>query len=249
MSIVRFTLACAIVVAGGASFAQGAFSYGNLNGTNVLYQHIMEDSTTHPGTQLFGQPSISGDSLLFSPVSFGLSTSGGAFDIMDGTLTTNLIALGDHHLEEIRFWERGDYSLAGSGTTGTWAAVSAALFVRITELDGNPLTTPITKMTNFSFSPSDGNYNLIDDPGMTVLWEGGTNIDLMAMVVDAGLTGFVTKADITLDNQLIAFSESGTISYIKKKQMDGVSITAVIPEPATLSLLALGGLALLRRRR
>ena len=51
-----------------------------------------------------------------------------------------------------------------------------------------------------------------------------------------------------MDNQLIATSEQGTISFIKKKTADGVTITTVIPEPVSISGVAALTLVLRRRR-
>lgn len=221
-------------------------SYGNLSGDNVVYQQITEDSSTDP-TPLYGTPGISGDSLVFSPVSFGANAGNGTFDITDGTLTTTIQSLNDYRIEQIQFSERGDYTLApaGIGTSATSASVAASLFVRVDGVDGGSWT-PISQSFNLAFNPSDGTYNLIDDPGMAVNWDGGILVDVDAMIANAGSTAKATKVSITLDNQLLAFSEPGTVAYIKKKQAEGITITT-IPEPATLSLLLLGGLFLRRR--
>jgi hypothetical protein len=53
---------------------------------------------------------------------------------------------------------------------------------------------------------------------------------------------------VVIDNQLVAVSEAGTVAFIKKKEIGGVAIT-VVPSPASLALVGLGGLVAARRRR
>lgn len=228
--------------------AQAApINYGNFNGVSVVYQQVTEDSNTDP-TPLYGAPSISGDSLTFSPVSFGANASGGSFDLTDGTLATSLVSIAGYYIEKIQFSERGDYTLFGiGGTANTYATVANSLFIRIVNTTGGAIP-PITATVNMTFTPSDGTYNLIDDPGIGKIWEGGLLVDIDAMLANAGYGDRkATKVDITMDNTLVAVSEANTQAYIKKKQLEGITITAIVPEPATLSLLLLGGL-LLRRR-
>jgi hypothetical protein len=107
---------------------------------------------------------------------------------------------------------------------------------------------------NFSFSPSGGTYNLVNDPGSAVIWTGGGTIDVTAILTANGITSDVaTRVDVSLDNVLATTSENGTISHIKKKQIGGVTFEATpggtpTPEPTSLAILAAGGLVLLRRR-
>ena len=116
-----------------------------------------------------------------------------------------------------------------------------------------------------------GNYNkilyLYQNIGTTV----GEDYDVTLWAMANGGTGELT---VTLDGKsVISISDGGNSSYTQYKAtvtavgslgtlmigtkfggsdawyIDDVSVTEVVPEPATLSLLALGGLALLRRRR
>jgi hypothetical protein len=64
-----------------------------------------------------------------------------------------------------------------------------------------------------------------------------------------------TTADVgvNIDNTLLAFAESGELSFINKKDFDGFTITTEtepVPEPDALALLALGliGLGYIGRR-
>lgn len=226
--------------------------YGNLNGNTVEYQQITESSTTDDGTALFGTPSISGDSLRFSPMNFGITASDGAHDIMDGTLLTTLVATGGHRIEKLKFTERGDYTLAGPGGAGTHTQVTNTIFLTITDIDGGSIP-PIEPLgISMTFTPNGGYYSLPGNAGQTIPWAGSVWIDVTALI-DAEYPGQgrkATKLDIKLDNQLSAYSEMGTDAYIKKKTATGSAITveAITPEPATVGLLLLGGL-LLRRHR
>lgn len=230
------------------SVAQGVpINYGNFHGVSVVYQQVTEDSTTDP-TPLYGAPSISGDSLNFSPVSFGASATGaGGIDLTDGTLATSLVSIAGYYIEKIQFSERGDYTLFGNGTTNTNATVTNSMFIRITHATGGDIT-PVTATVNMTFNPSDGTYDLVNDPGIGIIWQGDTLVDIDAMLAAAGYGDRkATKVDITIDNTLAVLSEAGTTAYIKKKQAEGVTITAIVPEPATIGLLLLGGLWLRRR--
>ena len=226
--------------------ASYTFNYGNINANTVVYQQVTE-STATDDTWLFGTPSVSGDSLTFSPANFGISAVNGGFDYMDGQLTTSLVSLGDNRIEKLEFTERGDWTLGGTGTAGTNVSVANTLFVRVTDIDGGAID-PITLTVPMTFTPNGGAYNLIDNRGQNLVWQGSTIVDVDALVATVYPGKQATKVDITFDNSLMAFSESGTIAYIKKKQIEGLTITAITPEPASLGLLMLGGL-LLRRRR
>ena len=80
----------------------------------------------------------------------------------------------------------------------------------------------------------------------TTLWSGSVSVDVASQVPNA------TKAFLSFDNDLTAFSEVGTTAKIQKKVVSGPAIViTVIPEPGTLVLLGGGllGLALGARRR
>jgi hypothetical protein len=248
--LARFAFVGVAVAAG--SVAQAApINYGNLTGTTVSYLGITEDqSTENPALQipLFGAPTISGNSLRFSPTSFGASSVNGTPDITDGTLTTTIVASAGNFIPTIQFSESGDYSLLGTGTAATRVWVGLAFFVDVLEVNGAPATVP-TLSGNGIFSPLSGDFNLVN-PGPTFLglWNGGANIDVNAHLAANGITGQATRVRVVIDNQLVAVSEAGTVAFIKKKEIGGVAIT-VVPSPASLALVGLGGLVAARRRR
>ena len=197
---------------------------------------------------LYGNPAISGNALIFTPVNFGAFASNGSIDITDSTLTTMIetYAGGNMGIDQISFHEAGDYALAGTGTLLTSALVRAPYFVRIVETTNGPIT-PVQFNSSLTFTPNGGSYYLPGNAGSGVTFTGSTLIDLDLILANAGVGGKATKVFFSMDNQLLATSEAGTISFIKKKTADGVTITVIIPEPASLSALA--GLTLLARRR
>jgi hypothetical protein len=72
-------------------------------------------------------------------------------------------------------------------------------------------------------------------------------LDISAILLGLGYTGQATLLHLTADNTLATQSELGTEAYIAKKA-EGLSVTAIVPEPSTLSLLVLGGMLLVLRR-
>jgi hypothetical protein len=248
--LARFAVVGVVAVAGSVASA-APISYGNLTGTTVSYLGITEDqSTENPALQipLFGAPTISGNSMRFSPTSFGANSVNGVPDITDGTLTTTIQSTAGNFIPTIQFSESGDYTLLGSGTANTRVWVGLAYFVDVLEVNGAPVTVP-TLSGSGVFAPLSGDYNLVN-PGPTFLglWTGGANIDVSAHLAANNISGQATRVRVTVDNQLVAVSEAGTVAFIKKKEIGGVAIT-VIPSPASLALVGLGGLVAARRRR
>jgi hypothetical protein len=254
MSIRKLSVSIFVCLFACASVAWAApINYGNVNGETVVYQQVTEDSSTDPGATLYGAPTASGDALLFNP-SFGATGSGGASDQTFGSLTSTIVAIQNSRIEYLQFQEEGDFSLAGSGTTASMAEVAATFNISIIQVDGvdiAPVLVSEQMMFTVGGSPSDGQFNIVDEPGLAQPWAGTVAVDLNQALLLAGVSGRATKVEIELDNRLLAASEATSYAYIKKKDIGGFAITAVteIPEPATMCLLALGGLAMLKRKK
>lgn len=255
----------ASLVSGSAAFATNTWT--SYFGTSISFTNIQETSNlgdpelppAGAGTCCFGQPTGSGDSLLFFPTDFVAEASGvGGFDSTGAQLQVLLTATGPTAtIDQIWIHEFGDATLVGpAGTGGTGAMASMAGFVTVLEINGIAVA-PIVIGFNAgglsdpgvtaAFTPvaiGDGTYARPAFIG-TTLWNGKATIDLQSVVPN------VTKAQLSLDNDLYAYSElAGNSAKIQKKVVTGPSIIiGVIPEPSTALLLGAGLAALAVRAR
>lgn len=248
----------AIIVALATSATAAPINYGDQPAATIIYTQVTEEALLFSdiaNPPKFGAPNISGDSMDFDPVSFKASASGAAGnDVTDVRLTFGVQAKPLNVIKSITITEAGDTTLAGFGNDATFSSVSTPVFVDIFEVDGAPINQ-INFQINLAFAPSGGTYGQQTDGGggplFQTAWNGSATINFDAVLTANSIpfVSGVTRAGITLDNTLVALSQSGTTSFIAKKDADGVTITTNIPEPSTclLAVLALAGLG--RRRR
>ncbi|MFK7896466.1 MAG: PEP-CTERM sorting domain-containing protein [Myxococcota bacterium] len=243
-------IALTLTLALGFASAANAASYGDFmdpTGT-VSYLNVQDNNG------LFGAPSVSLNSLDFTPVNFQAQCS----QCPTGSTTADILTLdiqttGGQQISELRVNEGLDYTLQSFDATGFASAiVTANMFVDITEVNGvavNGLNATIPVI----FSPS-GNASVIGfgiDTGVILGTSGA--IDIQQIIANAGGTGEATRVSISLDNTLQVFHDgSGGQAQIRKRDTDFVSLTInggdPIPEPTT-ALLLMGGLAALAARR
>jgi len=244
-----------------ASSHAASINYGNFPASTVMYTDVTESSDTDP-VPLFGTPTVSGDSIDFTPVEFAASSllHVPAVDHTDGHLVFGVMANPSKTIESISFEEGGGLTVGGFGTDATFVDVSAFGGIDVFQVDGqgiSKLTIPI--YLTFSFGNNagfndNGTWQLASQGFVNDEWSGGQTIDIADYLHTHGYPNAkgATKIMVALDNKLYAQSEIEGSATIDKKDFGGLSVTVnapVVPEPTTLTLAALGGLALMVRRR
>jgi hypothetical protein len=231
-------------------------NHGTFPADTVVYVDVTEDTTTGDSQPLFGPPNVTGDSMDFDPIGFDASSSeGGAPDVVNGELAFDIVAKTDKFIENIAFSEAGDTGLARGfdPLDDAFTSVVSFIFLDILEVSSGPITQINVGPIEMVFTPSDGDYLLSDDGGGGLTfnsgWTGSAFIDLVPILADHGIIGQATRVSVKLGNTLTAISSAGSSALIAKKDVDGVTITANVPEPATGLLAALGLLALVGASR
>ncbi|MCO5051082.1 MAG: hypothetical protein M9920_02115 [Verrucomicrobiae bacterium] len=234
-----------VLVVGPTSSKAATYSYGDFFGSSVIFQGVTESSITDVGP-LFGAPILAGDTLDFNPQNFAAFSQGGGVDLTDGQLNFLIKATEGNSISQLRFYEAGDFSLAGTGTGNTKVAVATSFFFDILSVDGISIN-PISLTASMVFAPNaNGQFDLISNSGIGLFWSGGINFDINA-ALDANsisYTSGATEVRVNLDNTLLAMSESGSVAYIAKKGFDGMGFTVSVPEPSSMTIALLGMLAL-----
>ena len=168
---------------------------------------------------LFGDPDLSDDqsTLIFTPSNFRADSSNNAIVTTSDQLEFELTAVDGFQFSGISIEENGDYAFPIGGGK-VW----------------------VSGMLTIENMDDTGSYSddLATTPGMpqsgsnsgALLWSGASQINLDGL----------THIKITLLNVLTAQGLAGT--YIEKKALGDTISIQIIPEPATIGLLALGSL-------
>ena len=205
----------------------------------VSFDDIVQ-STQTPGDpdNLYGAPDTSTpNKLIFShPNSFAATAVGKAgVDVTDGFLTFTVNADPETWATGISLMESGSWSLI---PTTNSVGVRGSGSIRITEVDGLPAAGPIFPIL---FSED---FDQSNTPPDSQNWASGFSQGF------GSVNGKVTAFNVSMNNRLFAFSESG-FSFIDKKNVTFMVRTEMISEPSTalLGFLAFSGLGLVAARR
>jgi hypothetical protein len=213
------------------AIALGVTAWSNANGTSQTGNFDWMNGQND--TDAFGSPDNSGDTLFFVHANFDISADSGdpTPDAITDTMDVDFSANLGKYFQSITLSVYGDYQITDQAPTGG-NSVDAAFEMTATDYGANP------------DSPFSGSLDYYQTSGSDPFWNDSA-------LITTTFPPYVTDLHLTVDG--------GTVAIATGDPGDAASITLnvallavslnVIPEPATLSLLALGGLALLRRRR
>lgn len=234
------------------AFANGAtaVSYGNFSDPSGSVQYLNVSDVNG----LFGAPSVSLNSLDFTPTAFQAQCTQCPTGVaVSDILTLDILASAGQQIDSIEITEALDWALQSFDPAGFAAAtVSASIFIDILEVDGSTVNG-INANASVVYSPSSNVFvsGFALPPGGIITGTTGA-IDIQGIVANAGSQGDATRVRISLDNTLTVFHDGTGFARIRKRDADFVSLTVnggnPIPEPTTAVLL-LGGLAVLAARR
>ncbi|OHB59435.1 MAG: hypothetical protein A2173_04950 [Planctomycetes bacterium RBG_13_44_8b] len=175
---------------------------------------------------LFGDPTlVGGNTFVFAPTNFRAESSNGISAITSDRLQFDLIANPGKEIKSIKITEGGDYGIQFEGK------VSAGGAIFITNLEQYEVRKQL-----FDMEPD----MPIMPPPYEGLWDGQVEISNLNW----------SYLRVVLNNNLIAISLPGSTTWIEKKDFgSNVNIEIIIPEPATLFILALGSFTLPLCRR
>jgi hypothetical protein len=218
-----------------------SISYGSLGPVppGYTFTNIVESSGTD-AVPLYGPPTAFAIGLDFSPTNFGASSAGGGADLTDGQLNYTVVAGPTAPgIPQISFSEGGLYALGGTGTAATQVLAGAIIHATVTEINGVAVA-PIT----LASVNAGASFDLATNPGAAQGWSLSAVLNVAAELAGLGYgPGQVaTRADVVINNSLVAVSEAMGTASISKGDF-GITVT---PEPGScmMMLLAVCGLGI-----
>ena len=174
-----------------------------MSGTSCSFLNIEESSATDP-LPLFGEPTVSGNELLFKPQEYFSYSEGLAADVTDSHLTMTVTATSA--IKTLVLSEVGDYTLVGAANASANASVSTPVTLLINNDSNLTLSTYMTFSVmptgSSAYEPHSGTFTLPADSGAGVLWQGTLTADIAAFLTSKGYSGSATEIYLSLDDVL-----------------------------------------------
>lgn len=204
-------LGVAAALLSGSAFAVNMVT---LDGTNVSFTYDADE------LGLFGTPTVSGDSLIFTPTNFvAESTDGAGYDVANTTVNIRITANAGYQFSSLSLSESGDYALVGND-----ASVEVGGQIRVLDLD-DPMANEVTDSilaTGFTTTNWTANASVVV-PDATAGW--------------GGADGILGGVNVTLQNILVAGTlQAGSHASIQKSLV----ILTAVPEADTYAMLLAG---------
>ncbi len=195
---------------------------------------------------LFGNPIVTGDDrFVFNTASMGVDASFGGTDHEEDTVSFDLHMAGGWSLTRMVVDAHGSYYVKGdSAGDKSWVNIQAGL--SIVEFAAQaPFPDPRDFSAGLTATPLPFP---IEDAGVGEatqgVWGGDAEVDLSFVMPEPDDDLHVSFANILDALASATGTAQGNLTF-EQVQFEIV----LIPEPSTLALLAIGGLALIRRRR
>ncbi len=215
----------AAIIAVFATSGASAATYADGAGQDFTWTNAQD------GLGLFGQPfgSPTSNDMFFPFSNFNAYSADGGTTVTADTFDVDLIANEGLLFKSITLITQGDYNI--TGTAGQNSAEATGV-LSATSIVGDPFFGS-NSYNFFDDQPTDGNQTWDAETMVAIPWE---------------LPTVVTSLHVVADQEVVAISSmGGSADMTAYFEIVGIAVE-IIPEPASLSLLALGGLALLRRR-
>jgi hypothetical protein len=230
----RFVGILAVLACAGAASAQIPWGGGMASGNGSFFSWANGQNQTN----LFGTPTLVGDTFFFTPIAFVANATNGATVAVTDTFEVDLFVNAGFKFDAIQISEFGDYAITNTGTPVGLSSVDADGLLRVDEIGG--LGRSDQQSLAFPALP------VSSAAATSGLWQGDgmSNLTLLE-----GSTPF-TQIHLKVTNDLIAISGGqGQVAEIRKTVFGGMMAVTIVPTPGTLGLLGAAGFLAARRRR
>lgn len=221
------------------SIATAQFSYelGDFHGPTVSFENVTLGAGGVGGTIRWGDPTFSGTTLSFDPITYQSYAINYTFDFLDIYNSMFLTSVPGNAVDQFVLTRSGIYAVIGPETDAPLLTSNDGFGVTVLEIDGMPIEplnlTGAQSLT--SFYTSSGNPDGLP-------WTVQLSVDISGQLDDLGIlyTTGATRVQLLLGHTLRPQGGAGIQSYYQVNHVEFAAIPAIgeIPEPATFALTA-----------